>query len=142
AGGLYPIETYLIANAVEELPQGVYHYNIKRNLLEELKLGDYRKALAQAALGQAMCASASAVVVWTAVFERSVWKYQQRAYRYIYLEAGHMAQNLALAATSLGLGCCQIAALFDAEVNEIIGLNGSDESVVYMSSIGQTGMYV
>lgn len=142
AGGLYPIETYLIVNAVENLSQGVYHYNVKHNHLEELKLGDFREATAQAALGQVMCARAAAVVVWTAIFERSIWKYKQRAYRYIYLEAGHMAQNLALTATSLGLGCCQVAALFDNEVNEIIGLNSPDESVLYMSAIGQTGMYV
>lgn len=142
AGALYPIETYLIVNAVETLKQGVYHYNVKHNHLEELKLGDFREATAQAALDQAMCVNAAAVVAWTAVFERSVWKYKQRAYRYIYLEAGHMAQNLALTTTSLGLGCCQIAALFDNEVNNIIGLDGTDESVVYMSAIGQTGMYV
>lgn len=142
AGGLYPIETYLVVNNVEELNQGVYHYNVKLNHLEELKLGDFREAIARAALGQVMCASAAAVVLWTAIFERSVWKYRQRAYRYIYLEAGHMGQNLALTATSLGLGSCQVAAFFDNEVNEIVGIKNTDESVLYMSVIGQTGMFV
>jgi len=142
AGGLYPIETYLVANVVEDLNQGVYHYNVKHNYLEELKLGDFRETTAQAALGQVMCAKAAAVVVWTAIFERSIWKYKQRAYRYIYLEAGHMAQNLALTTTSLGLGCCHVAALFDNEVNEILGISGTGEGVLYMSVIGQTGMFV
>jgi len=142
AGGLYPIETYVIAHAVEGLGKGVYHYNVKHNHLEELKRGDFRKAAAQAALGQIMCARAAVVVVWTAVFDRSIWKYQQRAYRYVYLDVGHMAQNLALVSTSVGLGCCQVGALFDNEVNEIVGVDGSQESVLYMSVIGQTGVYV
>jgi SagB-type dehydrogenase family enzyme len=72
--------------------------------LEEIKKGDFRPNIAQAALGQIMCAQASVVIAWTALFERSAWKYRQRAYRYVYLDAGHMAQNLALVAISLGLG--------------------------------------
>nr|MBP7087333.1 nitroreductase family protein [Methanomassiliicoccales archaeon] len=54
-----------------------------------------------------------------------------------YLDAGHMAQNLALAAVSLGLGSCQIAAAFDDEVNELLGVDGEEESVLYMSVVGQ-----
>ena len=57
-------------------------------------------------------------------------------YRYIYLDAGHIAENLALAATSLELGSCQIGALYDDEVNEIIDVDGTDESVIYMSVVG------
>jgi len=142
AGGLYPIETYVIVHAVDGLSKGVYHFNVKHNHLEELKQGDFRKAAAQAALGQIMCARASVVVVWTAIFERSIWKYRQRAYRYVYMDVGHMAQNLALTSTSLGLGCCQVGALFDNEVNEIVKVDGVGESVVYMSVVGQAGMYV
>jgi SagB-type dehydrogenase family enzyme len=142
AGGLYPIETYVIVHAVEGLDKGVYHYNVKHNHLEELKQGDFRKASAAAALGQIMCSRAAVVIVWTAIFERSIWKYQQRAYRYVYLDVGHMAQNLALTSTSLGLGCCQVGALFDNEVNEIIGVDGVGESVLYMTVVGQTGVYV
>jgi len=75
--------------------------------------------------------------MWTAVFERCRWKYGERAYRYVYLDAGHIAQNLALAAVSLGLGSCQIAATFDDEVNELLGVDGEEESVLYMSVIGR-----
>ena len=142
AGALYPIETYLIVNMVEGLSQGLYHYNVRHHCLEEMKLGDLRNSIAQAALGQLMFARAGVVIIWTAVFERSGWKYQQRAYRYVYLDAGHMAQNLALASTSFGLGCCHVGAIFDDEVNMIIGVDGTKESALYMSVIGQTGMYV
>ncbi|MDZ4133768.1 MAG: SagB/ThcOx family dehydrogenase [Dethiobacteria bacterium] len=70
--------------------------------------------------------------------ERSKWKYEQRAYRYIYLDAGHIAQNSALAAVSLGLGSCQIGAFFNAEADEIIGLDGESEFVIYMTAVGET----
>jgi len=85
-----------------------------------------------------MCAAAPAVFVWTAIVERSKWKYRQRAYRYIYLDAGHIAENLALTAVSLGLGTCQIAALFDDEVNSILGVDGVEETAVYMSVAGHS----
>lgn len=136
AGALYPIETYLIINNLEEISKGLYHYSIKDHELEELKLGDFGIEISNAALGQNMCAKAAVVFIWTAIFERSVWKYGQRGYRYIYLDAGHIGHNLALSATSLNLGSCQIAALFDDEVNELIGVDGKDESTVYMSVVG------
>ncbi|HQO82322.1 MAG TPA: nitroreductase family protein, partial [Deltaproteobacteria bacterium] len=78
-----------------------------------------------------MRARVSAVIIYAALFERSVWRYRQRGYRYVYIEAGHMAQNRALASISLGLGCCHVGALFDNEINAIIGVDGSGESVVY-----------
>ncbi len=137
AGALYPIETYLVINNVEELEKGIYHYDVKNHQLEGIQLGDFGRNTAEAALGQGMCASAATVFIWTAIFQRSQWKYQQRAYRYVYLDAGHIAGNLALAATSLGLGSCQIAALFDDEINELIEVDGVEESVLYMSVVGR-----
>jgi SagB-type dehydrogenase family enzyme len=136
AGALYPIETYLIVNNVENVDRGVYHYCIKEHYLEELKSGDFRNEITKAALDQNMCADAAVVFIWTAIFNRSKWKYDQRAYRYIYLDAGHIAQNLALASTGLNLGSCQIAALFDDEINEIINVDGIKESTIYMSVVG------
>ena len=136
AGALYPIETYLIIHNVRDVPKGVYHYSIKEHVLEELKTGDFSEKITRAALDQKMCADATVVFIWTAIFNRSKWKYGQRAYRYIYLDAGHIAQNLALASVSLDLGSCQIAALFDEEVNEIIDVDGIEESTIYMSVVG------
>jgi len=136
AGALYPVETYLTINRVEDLAQGVYHYSVKQHLLEELKLGDFRREVTLAALGQKMCSEAAVVFIWTAIFYRSKWKYKQRAYRYIYLDAGHIAQNLALAATSIGLGSCQIGALYDDELNQILNVDGVQESAIYMSAVG------
>lgn len=136
AGALYPIETYIVANDVADLEPGVYHYGLREHALERIRSGDHREQIAAAALGQTTCAKAPAVFAWTAIFARATCKYGQRAYRYIYLDAGHIAENLALAAVSLGLGTCQIGALFDDEINKLLGVDGVEESVVYMSVVG------
>ena len=136
AGALYPIETYIVANNVEDVAKGVYHYNIQNHLLEEIVLGDFGVKLAHAALDQEMCADASVVFIWTSIFRRSKWKYSQRAYRYIYLDAGHIAQNLALAAASITCGSCHVGAFFDDEVNSIVGLDGIEESTICLSVVG------
>jgi len=136
AGALYPIETYLIINNVEGLDKGLYHYNIAAHALEELKIRDLGEEIAQAALDQEMCAEAAVVFVWSAIFFRSKWKYKQRAYRYVYLDAGHIVENLALSATGIGLGSCQIGSFFDDEINRIIEIDGAEESVIYLSAVG------
>ena len=136
AGALYPIETYVIVNDVIDLEEGVYHYSIKAHQLEQLKQGEFRQEITAAALGQGMCQTSAVVFVWSAVFERCKWKYGQRAYRYIYLDAGHIAENLALAAVSLNLGSCEIGALYDNQVNAILGIDGIEESVLCMAAVG------
>jgi len=136
AGALYPIETYLIVNNVEKLEKGLYHYNVRMHALEVLRLEDLAEELVSAALGQEMCSDAAVVFVWTAVFNRSKWKYRQRAFRYVYVDVGHMGQNLALAAAGMGLGSCQVGAFLDDEVNGIIEVDGIEESSVYMSVVG------
>ena len=136
AGALYPIETYVVANSVRTIEAGLYHYSIRNHQLEQLRRNDLRQHIATAARGQGMCASASAVFVWSALFERCKWKYGQRAYRYIYLDAGHIAENLALAAVSLNLGSCEIGALYDEQANEIVDVDGVEESVIYMAAVG------
>lgn len=137
AGALYPVETYLVVNSVETIKPGVYHYAVPDHALEQLKAGHYGAEIARAALDQEMAQRANVVFVWTGVFGRSKWKYKQRAYRYVYLDAGHIAQNLALAAQALGLGSCQIAALYDEEANDLLGVDGEEESTIYMTSVGR-----
>lgn len=137
AGALYPVETYVVVNNVSELEQGIYHYAVEAQELEQLKKGDFRTPIARAALDQELAYVANAVFVWTAIFDRSKWKYKQRAYRYVYLDAGHIAQNVALSAVALGLGSCQIAALYDEEANVLLGVDGINESTIYMTAVGK-----
>jgi len=137
AGALYPVETYVAVNDVEGVAPGIYHYSIRDHRLEQVRKGSLGVEVARAALDQGMCAKAPVVFMWTGVFERCRWKYGERAYRYMYLDAGHIAQNLALAAVSLGLGSCQVAATYDDEVNELLGTDGEEESVLYLSVVGR-----
>ena len=136
AGGLFPIEIYLNVRAVEGLDQGVYHFRPHKYDLEFLRKGDFARELAQAALDQEVVSDAQATFIWSALVARSKWKYRQRAYRYIYIDAGHIAQNLYLAGEALGLGVCAIGAFFDDRVNRIIGLDGAEETVIYMGTVG------
>lgn len=139
AGALYPIETYVVVNLSpgEDLAPGLYHYEVEAHRLNVLRSADLRRQAAAAALDQPMVAEASVVFIWTAVFERARWKYAERAYRYVCLDAGHVAAHVLLAAVAIGLASCQIAALYDDEVNALVGADGESESVLYMTSVGQ-----
>jgi SagB-type dehydrogenase family enzyme len=137
AGALYPVETYLAANRVEDLPAGLYHFNVPQYSLELIRKEDLSAALCRAGLGQPMIMECAAAFIWTAVVARSKWKYRERAYRYIYLDAGHIGENLYLAATALNLGCCTIGAFYDEEVNAAVGIDGVSETAVYMAAVGR-----
>ena len=139
AGGLFPIETYLNVRAVEGLDQGIYHFRPHKFDLEFLRNGDFARELAQTALDQEVVSDAQVTFIWSALVARSKWKYRQRAYRYIYIDAGHIAQNLYLAGEALGLGVCAIGAFFDDRVNGIVGLDGVEETVIYMGTVGVRG---
>jgi len=136
AGALYPVETYLVANAVEGLEPGAYHYNIKKQVLEMVKAGKLGRQLSDAALGQGMCARASAVFIFCALMDRCKWKYAQRAYRYIYMDAGHICANVYLAAQDLGMGCCAMGAFYDDLVNKLLDIDGEKETAIYLAAIG------
>lgn len=137
AGALYPIESYVVVNQVYGLKAGVYHYQVPEHMLVLIREGDFGQALAEAALGQTMIQNASCTFVWSAIAARSAWKYGERAFRYIYMDAGHIAQNLQLAAESCGLGLCPVAAFFDDEVNGILQLDGDHETVIYLAPLGK-----
>jgi SagB-type dehydrogenase family enzyme len=137
AGALHPIDTYLVVNRVEGLDPGIYFLNVTDFSLEGKNKGDFSLQIAQAALDQDIAREAAVVFVWVAVIPRSRQKYRQRAYRYIYLDCGHIGQNLYLAATAMGLGCCGIAAFFDDEVNNLIEVDGLEETAIYLASVGE-----
>jgi SagB-type dehydrogenase family enzyme len=140
AGGLYPIETYVAASRVDGLAGGLYHYEVRYHRLAMLREDPLiGMALTRAAMGQTMCQRAAVVLIWTAVVARSARKYGERAYRYIHMDAGHVAQNVYLAVTALELGGCVIGAFFDDEINLVLELDGRDETSIYMAAIGRRG---
>jgi SagB-type dehydrogenase family enzyme len=137
AGALYPFETYLYVDRVEEIPQGLYHFNVSDFVLERLKDGNYNKDITAACLGQPVVRRAAVVFIWTAMMLRCMVKYRNRAVRYIPMDLGHVCQNVQLAATAMGLGSCPIGALFDDDINELLGVDGEEETVLYLITVGK-----
>lgn len=137
AGALYPIETYVVVHHVTGLVAGLYHYGVADHTLEPLQMGDLRSGLLVAGIGQELLQQAPVCFVLSAIFQRSRWRYRERAYRYILLEAGHIGQNLYLAATSLGLGACAVGAFRDDNLNGLLGLDGDEEAALYLIAVGK-----
>ena len=137
AGALYPVESYVVVNNIDTLEKGIYHYNVRDHALEFLKKGDFGWEVGKAALNQDICAEAQVVFIWTAIFDRSKWKYKQRAYRYVYLDMGHICAQLTLAAVGLDLGSCPIAAFFDHDMDQLLGVDGKKEGTLYLCAVGK-----
>ena len=137
AGATYPIEVYAIVNNIEGLVKGTYHYIISSHELELIREGDFGSEMSRAALQERMLRQANVIVALSAVFQRTQQRYRERAQRYICFEAGHIAQNTYLIATSLGLGACAIGAFYDNEFNRLLGLDGKSESVLYIIAVGK-----
>ena len=139
-GGLYPLELYVLARHVESLAPGVYHYAPLTHLLEEVRVLPLPDGLvSQMFMGQNYLAKAGAIVVMTAVFERSLFKYGDRGYRYILFEAGHVAQNINLTAITVGLGSFNLGGFFDAYLAGLVGLNLEEEVPIYAVALGVPG---
>jgi SagB-type dehydrogenase family enzyme len=136
SGALYPIEVYPVAFSVAGLEPGAYHYDVRRHRLNLVRPGAFRRDVFQAAVSQEMLLQASLVLVLTGLFARVQWKYLDRSYRYLLLEAGHLGQNVYLAATALGLAPCGIGAYFDDDLNRLLGIDGHDEAAVYLLALG------
>jgi SagB-type dehydrogenase family enzyme len=137
AGALYPVETYLCINNVKGLERVLYHYMLEEHILAQLIAADYREKIAHAGMEQVMLKRAAAVFIWTGIVRRCTVKYRQRGYRYIYLNVGHIGQNLSLAAEELGLGCCMVGAFYDDEMNRLLHLDGKTETVIYLGVVGK-----
>jgi len=136
AGALYPVETYLSVQNVQPLSPGLYHFQPVEFGLERIDAGPTGAKVAEAALGQNFMAKAGVVFIWSAVLRRNFSKYGHRGLRYVMLDAGHICQNLLLAAEGLGLGACPVAAFYDDECNRLLGLDGEEESVIYLAAVG------
>lgn len=136
AGALYPFEIYLVVNNVQGLPQGIYHYAVLNQVLELVKSGDFSRQITDAGLKQEMLGDADITFVLSAIFDRTRHKYGERGFRYVYIEAGHISQNIHLQAVSLGLGSVSVGAFLDEKVNQLIGIDGHKEAVIYLHAVG------
>ena len=136
AGAQYPIETYVVTSRVEGIEPGIYHYAPADHALERLRDGTFGGDLVIAALGQEFLGQAPVVLVLSAVFQRLRWRYRERAYRYALLEAGHIGQNVYLAAEAAGLGACAVGAFFDDAVNRLLDVDGVEEAALMLLPVG------
>lgn len=138
AGGRYPLETYLAIQRVEGLPAGIYRYVPGAHQLQLVRedpgIGE---ALAQACYGAAAVRDAALVFLWSATPRRTEWKYAYLAHRMIAMEAGHVCQNLYLAAESGGLGVCALLSYHQPALDAFLGVDGEEEFVVYLACVGR-----
>lgn len=137
AGALYPVETYLSIQNVQSLSPGFFHFQPLEFCLERLSNAFPGKSLASAALGQNFLSRAGVVFIWSAILRRNFSKYGHRGLRYVMMDAGHICQNMLLAAEALHLGACPVAAFYDDELNSLLGLDGEEETVIYLAAVGK-----
>ena len=138
AGARQPLETYLLAVTVEGLAPGLYHYQPDTHALEAIRKGATAKTIARYVPDQPWYAPASALVMLTAVFARTQWRYPfARAYRSVLLEAGHVCQTFCLVATWLGLAPFCTGRFADTVVERDMKIDGITESFVYGAGVGR-----
>jgi SagB-type dehydrogenase family enzyme len=140
AGALHPFETYVAVNRVDGLQKGLYRYLVLDNALvhEKCQIGDI-DSIANACRRPELIKNAAVTFLWIAVPDRLVWKFGPRGWRYLFIEAGHLCQNLYLVATALGYGACAIGSYRDDEMNCALGLDGEDQFCIYLATVGKKG---
>ncbi len=137
-GGLYPLEIYVVALAVEGLDPGVYHYDVRDGDLDVISPGDHRPALREILHWQGIDIDrASFAMVCTAAFRRNTIKYLDRGYRMILMEAGEVAQNFCLLATSMGIGACLMGGFHDDRLSALLEIDGVDEAPLLAALVGR-----
>jgi len=138
AGARHALEAFVLANRVEGVAPGLWRYMA---LSHEIVLVDDSRNVAARAVdacqGQRFVASSAATVVWAAVPERMTWRYSERGWRYLLLDAGHACQNLYLAAEAIGGGACAIAAFDDAALDRLLGIDGETAFGIYVAAVGK-----
>lgn len=136
-GARYPLEVYLAVQRVEKINPGIYHFNVKDNVLE--KLSDSKGDMDSLKEGLYYPWSRDAAVYYfiTAVWDRNFMKYKDRGYRIVLMEAGHMAQNIALVSSNLGIGCCNSVGFHNQRINQILDIENEDEDSLYMAVLGK-----
>jgi SagB-type dehydrogenase family enzyme len=137
AGARHPIEVYVLAVNVEGLPRGIYHYAADNHRLELLKRNSSSRDIVNFLGNQWWYAPAAALMLMTAVFPRTQWKYPDAAaYRTVMIDAGHVCQTFCLVATWLGLAPFCTMAFDQALVEKELAIDGVSESVVYAAGVG------
>ncbi len=130
AGGLYPAEIYLVSRGNNLLPAGLYNYQVKDHTLIHFWANDLWQNMQLACFMHPALMVADLALITTAVFQRSAWRYQDRAYRRIFLDTGHLLGNIELAGAMNGFRPYFIGGFVDRAVNELLYLNTELEGAI------------
>lgn len=136
AGGRYPIEINIFSLNLEGLSKGTYHFCAEKHSLQKTSDIDYTQMIVSLCNNQSIVGNAAAVLALCANFDRTIEKYGERGYRFTYLDAGHIAQNVYLVSTELNIGCVGIGGYLDLKVKRSLRLP-KNEFPIYLLAIGQ-----
>ncbi len=138
SGARHPLETYLLVNLVEGLRPVLYRYLAIEHKLVELNLEKgLSEKITEACYGKQFVKTSAATFIWTLVPYRTIWRYGAGGCRDLLIEPGHVCQNLYLAAEAIGSGVCAITAFKDEEINSILGIDGMEQLVIYVATVGK-----
>ena len=138
AGARHPFETYVAVTRVESLEPGLYRYLPFDNELDLVYLdADIGRRASLACHGQLFVARAAVTFFWTAIPARTEWRYGEAAHKVIALDAGHVCQNLYLAAGGIGGGACAVAAYDQVACDDLLKVDGEEEFTIYIAAMGK-----
>ena len=138
AGARHAFETVVLASRVDGTPTGLHQYDaLEHRMIEMPSPSDAVDRLTTACHRQEIVRRCAAVFIWVADSVRMTWRYGERGFRYMHLDAGHVCQNLYLAAESVGAGICAIGAFEDDEVNRLLGLEAPERFAIYIATVGK-----
>jgi SagB-type dehydrogenase family enzyme len=138
AGGRHAFETYLLVNRVNGLEPGLYRYLAFSHSLMTVEINhNMADRLMEACLRQDLVRESAVTFIWSCVIYRMAWRYSERAYRLVHLDAGHVCQNLYLAAEQLNCGACAIGAFDDELMAGLLGIDGLEEFIIYCATVGK-----
>jgi len=137
-GCRHPFETYLFVSRVEGVEPGLYRYLPIEHKLLPIQRDITAEQVGEACCGQRFVGEGAVVFIWSVIPYRMEWRYTTRAHKTIALDAGHLCQNLYLAAEAIGCGTCAIGAYLQNEMDALLGLDGEDEFTIYAAPVGKT----
>ncbi len=138
AGGRHPYETYLVINRVVGLAPGIYRYlGLSHELLFLFNRPSVHEDLFKASYGEQFVAEAPVCFIWSCVPYRGEWRYNTKSHKSMLLDAGHLCQNLYLAAEAIGCGTCAIGGYYQQGIDQMLELDGETEFVVYLAPVGK-----
>jgi SagB-type dehydrogenase family enzyme len=138
AGSRHPLETYIAINKVGRLPVGLYRYiGLQHKLIKIQEDPKIMQKIVACCNSQKFIGKSALVFIWSTNIYRMKWRHGERSYRYVFLEAGHVCQNLYLSAAVVNCGVCAISVFIDDMLNKLLKIDGKKEFTIYAAAVGK-----